>query len=72
MTEKVMTKPVKTATANPDGWVVSIRGLVVHVRIQGEKPPLRELLSLPDAPDVWLEISSYKDATTAICINLTN
>lgn len=63
---------MKEKTVAPDGWVVSIRGLVVHVRLQGEKPPLHELLTLPDAPDVWLEISSYHDASTAICINLTN
>jgi F-type H+/Na+-transporting ATPase subunit beta len=54
------------------GQVKNIRGLVVHVGLTGPKPALRELLVLEEQPDAGLEILSYRDSLTAVCLNLTN
>jgi F-type H+/Na+-transporting ATPase subunit beta len=64
--------PNNPAVGQLVGQVKAIRGLVVHIGLTGEKPPLRELLTLEDDPEAMLEILSYHDSLTAICLNLTN
>ncbi|HSH31647.1 MAG TPA: F0F1 ATP synthase subunit beta [Candidatus Saccharimonadales bacterium] len=53
------------------GRITKLSGLVTEVTFSGDKPPLRELLCLAEHPDVWLEVHSYPNATSATCINLT-
>ncbi|HSX48327.1 MAG TPA: hypothetical protein VLF41_02390, partial [Candidatus Nanoarchaeia archaeon] len=66
-------EPVKKVNTNEVvGQVKSIRGLAVQIAMTGSRPPLRELLTMPDAPEVNLEIQSYEGSSTAVCINLAN
>jgi F-type H+-transporting ATPase subunit beta len=57
---------------NVVGQIKSIRGLVCEVQITGEKPEPKELLMLIDHPEVFLEVSTYRDQYTAVCINLSS
>jgi F-type H+/Na+-transporting ATPase subunit beta len=52
--------------------VRSVRGLICEVSMLGDPPPVRELLIMPGMDDVNLEILSYDNAGTAICLNLNN
>ena len=75
--DTVATPPVApTAQGGTDqtiiGQVRSIRGLIVHVAIIGEPPPVRELLTMPGIPEVNLEVLSYGESGTAVCLNLNN
>jgi len=53
------------------GIIKSLRGLMVEVDIAGERPEEKELLTVDDHPEVFLEVSFFK-AGVAVCINLTN
>lgn len=53
------------------GIIQSLKGLVVEVKIIGEKPDAKELLIVEGHPEVFLEVNFFK-ADTAVCINLTN
>jgi len=53
------------------GVIQSLRGLMVEVQIQGERPQAKELLTVEGYPEVFLEVSFFK-AGAAVCINLTN
>lgn len=58
----------------PDGYVGSvtiIRGLTVEVDIVGEYPEVKELLSVENNPDVYLEVNFFRKSK-AVCLNLTN
>lgn len=58
---------------NPDyvGVIVSIRGLTVEVQIVGMKPDNKELLTIPEYPEVFLEVNFFR-GDRAICLNLNN
>ena len=53
------------------GIIRSLRGLMVEVELLGQKPEEKELLIVKDNPEVFLEVSFFKD-NAAFCINLTN
>jgi F-type H+-transporting ATPase subunit beta len=53
------------------GIIRSLRGLMVEVEILGQRPEEKELLTVDDYPEVFLEVSFFK-ANRAVCINLTN
>jgi F-type H+-transporting ATPase subunit beta len=53
------------------GVIQGLRGLMVEVQILGAKPEEKELLTVEEYPDVFLEVSYFR-ANTAVCINLTN
>ena len=53
------------------GVITSLRGLMVEVQIQGERPEAKELLTIEGYPKVFLEVSFFL-ANVAVCINLTN
>ncbi|MGH7197052.1 MAG: F0F1 ATP synthase subunit beta [Candidatus Saccharimonadales bacterium] len=64
----------KAATKNTEasvGVIQSLRGLMVEVAILGERPDVKELLSVEEHPEVFLEVSYFKTGT-AVCINLAN
>ena len=53
------------------GTIVSLRGLMVEVEITGERPDMKELLTLEGHPEVFLEVNFFR-AGRAVCINLNN
>ncbi|HPF30914.1 MAG TPA: F0F1 ATP synthase subunit beta [Candidatus Saccharibacteria bacterium] len=53
------------------GIIVSLHGLIVEVQITGEMPEEKELLSVENYPEIFLEVNLFK-SNTAVCINLTN
>lgn len=53
------------------GVIQSLRGLMVEVKLTGEQPDVKELLIVEDHPEVFLEVSFFKD-NAAVCINLNN
>lgn len=53
------------------GVIVSLRGLTVEVRLMGVRPDNRELLSIPEYSEVFVEVNFFKD-DKAICLNLNN
>jgi F-type H+-transporting ATPase subunit beta len=61
----------KTATGAYVGTISSLKGLMVEVRITGERPDNKELLIIDEFPDVILEVNYFK-ADTAVCLNLAN
>ena len=63
-------KVLETAQENV-GVVHSLRGLMVEVQILGERPDVKELLSVEDHPEIFLEVSFFK-ADVVVCLNLTN
>jgi F-type H+-transporting ATPase subunit beta len=56
----------------PTGQITAIRGLVVEVELLGDMPVVRELLALQDDPQTVLEVMYFSNATTVMCLNLTN
>jgi F-type H+-transporting ATPase subunit beta len=53
------------------GIITSLRGLMVEVKIMNERPEVKELLTVDDYPEVFLEVSFFR-ANVAVCINLSN
>jgi F-type H+-transporting ATPase subunit beta len=53
------------------GVIVSLRGLTVEVQILGDKPEAKELLTIPDYPNVFIEVNFFR-GDRAICLNLNN
>ena len=53
------------------GIIQSLRGLMVEVQILGEQPEEKELLIVEGFPEVFLEVSFFRDGL-AVCINLAN
>ncbi len=66
---------MKTAAPKDDqakvGLIKSLRGLMVEVEVAGSRPEEKELLTVDDHPEVFLEVSFFK-ASVAVCVNLTN
>lgn len=63
-----------TETKDPKdfvGVIRSLRGLMVEVEILGEKPEEKELLIVEGYPEVFLEVSFFRDGQ-AVCVNLAN
>lgn len=52
------------------GRIVSIRGLMCEVAVVGSRPEPRQLLTLADHPDVYLEVIDYPNEYTARCVNI--
>jgi F-type H+-transporting ATPase subunit beta len=53
------------------GVISSLRGLMAEVEIIGERPEVKELLTVDDYPEVFLEVTFFR-ANIAVCINLSN
>lgn len=53
------------------GIIQSLKGLMVEVQILGERPNEKELLIVEDHPEVFLEVSFFRDGVI-VCVNLTN
>jgi F-type H+/Na+-transporting ATPase subunit beta len=53
------------------GTVTSLRGLTVEVQLTGERPDAKELLSVEDHPEVFLEVNFFR-GNKAVCLNLNN
>lgn len=53
----------------PAGTIRGLRGLMVEVALTGEKPQVKELLSIEGHPEVFLEVSFFK-AGGAVCVNM--
>lgn len=66
-----MTKKTLPGLDQTVGTIVSLRGLMVEVQITGERPDTKELLTVEDHPEVFLEVNFFR-ADRAVCINLTN
>lgn len=66
-----MTNTPAQAQSQYVGVVKALRGLMAEVQILGEWPDEKELLTVEGCPDVFLEVSFFKDGS-AVCINLTN
>jgi F-type H+-transporting ATPase subunit beta len=68
-----MTQP-DTAAAKTNaysGIIQSLKGIIVEVEILGERPDAHELLIVEDHPEIFLEVSYFKQGR-AICLNLAN
>ncbi len=52
------------------GKIAAVHGLVAEVRISGDMPEVKEVLTLEEDQTVWLEVAYYKDPTTVVCLNL--
>jgi F-type H+-transporting ATPase subunit beta len=66
-----MANPVATPNKQKVGVIRSLRGLMVEVEVLGERPEEKELLTVDEYPEVFLEVSFF-DANRVVCINLTN
>lgn len=53
------------------GVIQSLRGLTVEVQLLDERPEERELLLVEGFPEVFLEVSFFRNGA-AVCLNLTN
>jgi len=53
------------------GVIKSMRGIMVEVEIFGERPEDKELLTVDDYPEIFLEVNFFK-TNVAICLNLNN
>jgi len=53
------------------GQIIAIRGLICEVEFTGPRPNPKDLLALSDNPEILLEVSTYPNLYTAVCINLT-
>lgn len=62
---------LKTPDNEYVGVIVSLRGLTVEVQILGTKPEVKELLALPDHPEVFIEVNFFR-GDRAVCLNLNN
>ncbi|HMM62096.1 MAG TPA: F0F1 ATP synthase subunit beta [Candidatus Saccharibacteria bacterium] len=66
------TSPTAAKFANEHvGVISSLRGLMVEVEILDAKPSEKELLIVEGHPDVFLEVSFFRDGVV-VCVNLTN
>jgi F-type H+/Na+-transporting ATPase subunit beta len=66
--------PDKPTAAKPvsgvPGRIISIRGLIVEVGFTSDRrPSLREIMTIPDHPEIMLEINSFTEQKNAICIS---
>lgn len=62
---------VKQTTTEHIGIINSLKGLMVEVELLGERPEEKELLSVEDYPNIFLEVSFFKPGKV-VCINLAN
>ncbi|NCU30437.1 hypothetical protein EOL73_01510 [Candidatus Saccharibacteria bacterium] len=53
------------------GIITSLRGLTVEVQLIGDRPDTKELLTVPEYPEVFVEVNFFK-GDKAICLNLNN
>jgi F-type H+-transporting ATPase subunit beta len=53
------------------GVIEAMKGLMIEVKITGEKPEIKELLIVDGHEEIFLEVSMFKSGR-AICLNLTN
>jgi F-type H+-transporting ATPase subunit beta len=53
------------------GIIQSLNGLIVEVKILGERPEVKELLIVEGLPEVFLEVNIFKP-NVAVCLNITN
>lgn len=53
----------------PVGTIRGMRGLMVEVSLSGEKPQVKELLSVADHPEIYLEVSFFR-GSNAVCVNM--
>lgn len=67
--EKPVAKRAQAGT--PVGVIQSMHGLTIEVQLLDERPEDRELLLVEDFPEVFLEVSFFRNGT-AVCLNLTN
>jgi F-type H+-transporting ATPase subunit beta len=68
MKQHTVPKPAAGALV---GAIESLRGIMAEVSILGEQPEVKELLTVDDYPEVFLEVSYFKGGR-AICVNLAN
>jgi F-type H+-transporting ATPase subunit beta len=61
----------ETKLHNPIGQIATIRGLTVEVVMSGERPEVKELLSVEGHPEVFLEVNFFR-GDRAVCLNLNN
>src|SRR3954464_8266459 len=54
----------------PVGTIRGMRGLMVEVSVSGEKPQVKELLSVVDHPEIFLEVSFFRGGSNAVCVNM--
>jgi F-type H+-transporting ATPase subunit beta len=66
-----MTEVTATVQGEKVGIIQGLRGLMVEVQLTGERPEIKELLTVDDHPEVFLEVSFFK-VGAAVCVNLTN
>lgn len=70
--KKPAAKPTRPAAQNEYvGVIQTLRGLMVEVQILGERPEEKELLTVEDHPEIFLEVNFFR-TDTAVCTNLTN
>lgn len=53
------------------GVIVSLRGLTVEVQILGTKPEVKELLTIQEHPEAFIEVNFFR-GDRAVCLNLNN
>lgn len=58
--------------SNNIGYIKSMRGLMVNIALTGDKPELKELLTIEGGQDVFMEVQFFLDATTVVAVNLNN
>ncbi|KKN11289.1 hypothetical protein LCGC14_1028000, partial [marine sediment metagenome] len=54
------------------GHIISVKGDVVEVESKGKKLARHDLLTLPDDPEVRLEVYSTNTSDSIMCISLTD
>ncbi len=64
-------EPLQTPSAEYVGVIVSLRGLTVEVQILGVKPDVKELLTIPEHPEAFIEVNFFR-GDRAVCLNLNN
>ena len=52
------------------GKILAVHGIVVYVSLMDDLPDMHELLTLEGHPSVLLEVQSFVDESTALCVNL--
>lgn len=63
--------PDTSFTKENVGPIVTLRGLTVEIQITGAKPDTRELLTIKEYPEVFIEVIFFR-GDRAICLNLNN
>lgn len=66
-----MMDSIKSPNNEYVGVIVSLRGLTVEVQILGTKPTIKELLTIPDYPNIFIEVNYFR-GDKAVCLNLNN